>query len=194
MAAYKIGVGTLDTDNLTKILFSSNDEYILSMDAADEYLMEQYGVDFDTLAKDTPDDVAEAANGFRERDEYYSMIDEEFDIAMDECHVLQSDKISDNKLEMVLEFSSSVSVLYVCDIKTHVLGLTAGGTDHSDSLELAYLIIDGESPFKSAQPGLTLNKRGEAALYILRMMHKMFINELTYDKLQRKVTEWLSEN
>ena len=193
MATYSITIPE-EIEDLTKELFSNNNHYILSTDIADDFLEDQGKKDYDFLVKHLDDaEIEVIADDFRGSDMFYTMIDEMFSIATTEACLLQAKKIKDSQLELVLEYCSSVSVVEVKAIESYVLALTAAGTDYTDSLELAYLFIDGCSPFTSKNLGLTLSDRGVEALAFLRDSRDYYGN-LSLDDFSRKVQSWREKN
>jgi len=182
MATYSINIDDIEVIDLSKNLFAQDVEAVVSTDAAG-YFFEEAGIILNE------NDLEESFNAFCDTEEYRMMLDNIFEIVMSEAYILQSDKISDEKIEMVMEFCSNITVVYLPILCVHALALTSGGTNTSDSLELAYLIIDGESPFQGRHPGLTLGSRGVAALYKLRELNTLQRMGMTLHRLKTMVDE-----
>jgi len=106
-------------------------EYIMR----DEELREKIA-DYLSLDKDDSDYEEEVDYEIKER--YFPM--------SNYFHVLESKYIPDDVMAEVTKLASSVCILYSEDMEAYFIGLTGAGMDFSESIELAYRLIDGRSP------------------------------------------------
>lgn len=186
MATYEIYTEGLELENLSMEYYMGEDSYILQSDEGQKFISDTLSLEYQDLSEE---EIVAAATAFRDTDDFHFNIADDFNLSMVEAHVLQRDKIPKEKLELVLEFCSNISIVHVVDINTNVIGLTGGGTNMSDSIELAYLIVDGYSPFSCDQAGLTLTPRGVNALMFLREVNMSGI-DLTPKQLNERIAIW----
>lgn len=76
-------------------------------------------------------------------------LEDDFSFAMHEQHVLQADTIDLIDVELVNTICSGVIIVHHPELDVYAIALTAGGSDLSTSIEMAYRLIDGVSPFTS---------------------------------------------
>ena len=132
---FKINTNPSFGSNISQSTMMHNDEWTKG---TPEYL--------DFLSDLPSEEEEEALDQFRNTDEFYTM-EEFFEVAMQEQHVLQSKRITEDEIHMVHELCSGVVVVYHDEMDIYTVAISSGGSDVSDSIELAYRIIDGESPF-----------------------------------------------
>ena len=77
-------------------------------------------------------------------------LEEDFHFSMQEQHVLQSDKIELIDAQLVSAICSGVVIVHHPELDVYAIALTAAGSDISRSIEMAYRLVDGVSPFTSS--------------------------------------------
>ncbi len=70
---------------------------------------------------------------------------------------------SKDRIELTYKLAPNCSVMYVEPLDSHFIALTGGGMDMSDTIELAYYILQGSSPIE-ASGFYTIGKIGENVL------------------------------
>jgi len=90
------------------------------------------------LALDKDDPYYEEEVEYEIREKYFPL--------MNYFHVLESKHISSDVVAEVTKLASNVCILYSEDMEAYLIGLTGAGMDFSESIELAYRLVDGRSP------------------------------------------------
>ena len=146
--------------NLTLDKLCSDDEAIVETKAFEYWFNNTNNKDCDKL--DKVEDFKQS-NTFLELQNSYTPI-------YNYVHILGS-FVNDNEVEMVSKYIGNVVIVHLNDADVDVIALTSCGMDFSDSIELAYYIIDGKSPVIAEQV-LSLNEDAEKLLNFCRRRAK----------------------
>ena len=138
--------GSEDFENFTVDCMS--DKVMLDSDQYNYW--EDYSIDADDEYTEE-----EKLDMFKESDAYYEFVDSFFPM-MNYVHLLQFSAACD-QINFLLEHDPVVAIGSITSIEADVICLTGGGMDLSDCIELAYYVIDGNSPVKCSQV-MTVNK------------------------------------
>jgi len=160
-------------DNLSntnvEIEFLENDsERLVEMPEFKEYVKFFYDVeDADAFIAEAEenDELSDVLDSFMESDYWGSYMDSRRYPMYNVHHVLQN-KNCTYEMPLFLELEiPSVTVNNVLDLETCVLSLTGCGMDFSESLELAYYVFDGVSPFTASNIYYMNDKLKELTLF-----------------------------
>jgi hypothetical protein len=98
----------------------------------------------------------EELNNIEDIDEMFKKFveSEEDDIYEKYCPVVNSQHVlqwepDKEQIELIARLCPNVTIIYAPVVDVHLLTLSACGMDFSDELELAYWIIDGNSPIRA---------------------------------------------
>ena len=148
-----------DNTNLSQELLN-DDDYLETTERYLWWLADEY-----KLTPDECEEASEYCDEFRETNTWYELQDEYVPI-MNYAYILQY-KPRYEQVYLVAELVPTCSIIYIEDLGTYALGLTGGGMDLSDCLELAYMIIDGVSPIQTGQV-MSLSDKATKLLYFCR--------------------------
>jgi hypothetical protein len=127
----------------------NNKDLLLKYSEFTYFLEDEFGTtDMDKIIDEQNIDFKDIVDRFELTDAYYEFT-ENFEPMMCHVHITQYSP-SDKELEL-LERHCSAVVWLELDGVFQGIGLTGVGIDFSDSLELAYYIIDRESPIRATQ-------------------------------------------
>ncbi|MDF1879082.1 hypothetical protein JHD46_05435 [Sulfurimonas sp. SAG-AH-194-C20] len=156
MANYTLDISNIEEDNLTLKLMETDDMLLSS----EQFLMFKEDAEADVTLEE-----------FRESDEFYSYVDG-YTSAWNEAYLLQKQKMEHFELKLIEKYCSGISILYLDDIKSHVIALNSAGSDYSQSIELAYLILDYESPStKESIEAIGITERGLSLLNSIKSLN-----------------------
>jgi len=140
-----------DYDNLTIEELTNNKDLLSKSEEFKEWL------DYNDYTNKEDEKIDE----FKYSDSYLGMMDSYTPI-YNIIHLLETQPSSED-LQLMMRVTSNVVAIYIEDLDTYALALTGCGMDMSAYLELAYYIVDNESPIKS-QAINTLSKFGQDLL------------------------------
>ena len=150
-------------NNLSKQLLLEDDEYVRTTEGYVTFLEMCAPKEEDESLRDYSAVVME---NFRDSEAFYQL-EEDFEIPMQEQHILQTKEISLKHVKLVEEFCTNVVIVTHGKLDTYCIAMTGGGTSLAKSIELAYRIIDGESPF-SSDSNVGVSTEGAEALTYYR--------------------------
>ncbi len=170
--------GELDEayDNLTWDEVSSSDELLTGTEQFSYWLDETYpdegwdSVEIEKeLANNEDFDISEIMEDFRDSDAFWELQDTYVPI-YNYVHLLSSSPY-DKEILMVAKYVGNAVIVHLNDIDADVIALTGCGMDFSDNIELAYYLLDGESPIQASQI-MSLGKSAEKILKFFRRKAK----------------------
>ena len=113
------------------------------------FLENEYGTsNIEQIIKERDVTFKEIVDEFERTDSYYEFI-ENFELMMCHVHITQYTP-SNEEIELLIKHCPSVVWLELEGV-FQGLGITGAGMDFSDSLELAYYIVDRKSPIEASQ-------------------------------------------
>lgn len=150
-------------NNLSKQLLLEDDEYVKTTDEYATFLEMCAPKEEDESLRDYSAVVME---NFRDSEAFYQL-EEDFEIPMQEQHILQTKEISLKHVKLVEAFCTNIAIVAHDELGTCCIAMTGGGTSLAKSIELAYRIIDGQSPF-SSDSNVGVSKEGDEVLKYYR--------------------------
>ncbi len=158
--------GELDEayDNLTWDEVSSDDKILANTEQFGYWHDGQYGFKA-YISELTEEDLEERLEEFRDSDAFYELQDTYIPI-YNYVHLLSSSPY-EKEILLVAQYVGNVVVIHLNDIDADVIALTGCGMDFSDNIELAYYLLDGESPMQADQV-MSLGKAAEKILLFCR--------------------------
>jgi len=141
---------SLSNENVEVEFLEKDDEKIIKIYEFEQYVRDFYNVeDVDAFIAEAKKngDLSEILNNFKESDYWEEYVNSRCYPMYNMHYVLQS-KNCNYEMPLFLELEiPSVTVNNILDLEVCVLSLTGCGMDFSESLELAYYVFDGVSPF-----------------------------------------------
>ena len=131
-----------DYNNLSWEELSSDDIKLINTEYFENFY-DDYKEDIEQDEDQTEHKLSLVGN-FRDS-QAYNELEDTFIPLVNYIHILQREPISE-QIELVSKYASVCAVVSVEDLGICGLALTGCGMDFSDSLELAYYLIDGVSP------------------------------------------------
>lgn len=178
--------GSTEYTNLSSEVHVSDPEFVFKTEEGFDWFEDTYpDTDFDEL---TCDEKIKVLQEFKEQYERILEIEENFCLANSNIFVLQVNAVSSDRIKLIEEYCSGVVVVYVESLQVYGLGLSASGTCHKDSLELAKLLLDGESDIRSEE-FLTLPRRSRDLLDSLRNVSPINCKTLTTERAESIIGE-----
>ena len=166
MATYAINITNVEYINLTKNAIEE-DENLL------QEVAENYNIG--------------SIEEFKYSSEFYEYTSK-YDPAWIYGYIVGKTTVSDELIELLLIVCSDILVLHSESLETYMLGLSASGSDYSDQIELALLLIDCES-YIFVDEILNLSEKGEKLLIYLRGLTKSQRMELDVEDIYKKLKE-----
>ena len=123
-----------DYENLTAEVCANNEDF----------LKQSYNYQYWKRDQNYLEDEEPSIELFRES-EAYAEWEDTFVPIYNYIHILSREPRDEDILK-VANLAPNVSVIYIDEFKVHAISLTGTGMDFSDSIELAYYILDGVSP------------------------------------------------
>jgi len=168
-------------DNLTLETLCKNDYALSKTEVFENWYMYNYGED------DYLEDVREGyarydylnlkdlAKEFKESDAYF-ILQDDLTPAYNEAYILKNIP-TEQQILITYDCVPDISVVYIKNLDTYALALTGYGMNLSDCIELAYYIIDGQSPIEAKQI-MSLDENAKKLLLFCREKKQISFNEI----------------
>lgn len=149
-----------------------------------DYLEDKYGTTMTDVIQASGDDIEEIIEGFID---YFNEnnIGERYDPMMSYAHVLSSEHVSNDSLELLEQYTPNIAILHIGKGNINVISLTAGGTDLSSEIELAYYFVDGKSPISASFIDLSDDAKDIYDFCKNRVKERGFVNTATINEFIR---------
>jgi len=153
-------------DNLTWSRIGDNDDLLSKTDAFEYWFDNVNDRCLDSYIQDgLNDEILEQIDDFSSSDSFLELLDSYIPI-YNYVHIISA-YVDDDRVKMISKHIGNVVIVHINDIDVDGIALTSCGMDFSDSIELAYYIVDGESPVISNNV-ISLDNNAEKLLYFCR--------------------------